>query len=173
MNRSCDRCDMPATTLYGSNYDGRAFCRAHGDEFHAEERARFAQATADAGGPFPQTCPRRNNEMGPWERGDDLDRWEFGHGIITPDLILTCSFCGSVHPDFLMEKIEEGWQVNTTSKGYKLYLGKPEGEQVGKAYLQHLSDDQRRAFIDRLNDDTINFGTYGRGGWLPFFAQRA
>lgn len=152
MNRSCDRCDMPATTYYGSNYETRAFCRAHADQFHAEERQRFADETVAAGGPWPQTCPRRMGEWGPWERNEGEDRWEYGHGIITPELIPTCSFCGGAQPEFVIEKVREGWMLHGTDKRYKAYFSKPSGEDVAKVYFQHFTMEQREALQAALND---------------------
>jgi hypothetical protein len=73
-----------------------------------------------------QTCPRRMNDWGPWERAENLDTWEKRGGIIGQEKIgLGCSFCGSLHPDRFMELVREGWVVGPTDKSYKAYLGKP------------------------------------------------
>jgi hypothetical protein len=80
-----------------------------------------------------QTCPRRMEEMGPWEREKGLDFWQLGTSFVKskndPDFY-SCSFCGSIHPDIFMAKVREGWFVGPTDKNYKAYLGKPLDEPV-------------------------------------------
>jgi len=97
-----------------------------------------------------QTCKRRMTEAGPWERKEDMDRWEKrGDDRV-------CSFCGSIHPDDLLviaNQIIEGKDesVNTrlemTDKGYKLYVRrehiKNASEGAIKFYTQHQPDDHR------------------------------
>lgn len=68
-------------------------------------------------------CPRRAesgiNFPGP-------DRWETGRGIVGQDKVgLSCSYCGSLHPDRFMELVREGWIVGPTDKSYKVYLNAP------------------------------------------------
>lgn len=173
MSGPCDRCSEPATTFYGGNYGHRQFCRAHQDEFWAEERARFKAEIEKVGGPIPQTCPQRSDH-GPWDpdaKGEDL--WTYGHGIITQDNILTCNFCGSCHPAFFMDALRSGWQLGTTSKSYKAYLSKPTGEQVAKFYFQHLPPSMRVDFVDLVNSKAILFsGGFGFEA-LPFFMRPA
>lgn len=67
-----------------------------------------------------QTCPRRVLEEGPQDRNRDLDRWEN-----RPDSTgLTCSYCGSLHPDKFFELVEAGWVVEPTDKSYKVYIAR-------------------------------------------------
>ncbi len=73
-----------------------------------------------------QTCPRRLTDMGPWERVEGLDTWEPGRGMSGGEAAgLSCSFCGSLHPDRFMELIRDGWIVGPTGKSYKAYVDKP------------------------------------------------
>lgn len=100
-----------------------------------------------------QTCPRRMNDMGPWEYKEGLDWWVRGtwaatqqeadaevadfmaahpRGGIGNVLWLypgeqprTCSFCGGAHPDDIVALLRAGWEVEGTSKSYKRYLEPP------------------------------------------------
>jgi hypothetical protein len=92
-----------------------------------------------------QTCPRRLSDWGPWERTEGLDRWTTGHGVVGQDQVgLSCSFCGSLHPDRFMELVRDGWIVGPTDKSYKAYLESP------------LSDDEKAARRERwMTGDSI------------------
>lgn len=73
-------------------------------------------ATADA---TIQTCPRRMNEWGPWVQAEGLDRWQ----PKDRNGNLFCSFCGSLHPDQLMEMIKSDAAIlGVTTKNYKVYV---------------------------------------------------
>ena len=88
--------------------------------------------------PERQTCPRRLSDWGPWERTEGLDSWTTGHGLRGQDEVgLSCSFCGSLHPDRFMQLVRDGWIVGPTDKGYKAYLESP------------LTDEQKAAKRDR------------------------
>jgi len=184
MDEPCDLCPERAG-IYTEN-NGK-FCRVHYDELRAWERAVLDQATANIGGPFPQLCPRRSevpsNKLNP-----DQDCWEFGHGLTggNAERLLTCSYCGSVHPDAFMEKVREGWVVGPTDKSYKAYLGKPaepypEGHDmygyphdhdVAKFYYQHLSAEQREEFIALYNDKRMVVGYPGHFYSTPYFCRK-
>ncbi|WP_125936325.1 hypothetical protein [Streptomyces sp. WAC 06738] len=171
-----------------------------------------------------QTCPRRTHEMGPWEREEGLDSWTTGHGVIGQDSVgLSCSFCGSLHPDKFMALVREGWIVGPTDKTYKVYLSRPltdeekaqrkerwmagfspeeiqataskrgetpeqakaaletayelqvaqlEGAHTeAKFYFQHLSEDQRREFVDLYNSRQMKVGYPGHFYQPPFFMR--
>lgn len=90
--------------------------------------------------PKPNTCPRRQ-ELGPWERGEGLDRWEDSDGEPV------CSFCGSLRPDRFFEMVEAGYTVLPTDKDYKAYIRRPDGKQF-KFYFQHLDAEGRRRFSE-------------------------
>lgn len=90
----------------------------------------------------PMVCPRRI------EVGADFaaqyprhDKWRKGRGGAR-----TCSWCGSLHPDYVMESMRFGSELGPTDKSYKVYL--PDG----KFYFQHLSEDQRREFVELYNE---------------------
>lgn len=66
-------------------------------------------------------------DSGPWERGENLDRWEVrSHGLIgQAQAGRSCSFCGSLHPDDFLRLVRDGWIVGATDKSYKTYLSRP------------------------------------------------
>jgi len=88
-----------------------------------------------------QTCPRRMSDMGPWQRAEGLDEWRADGGVIGQNRVgLSCSFCGSLHPDRFMELVREGWVVGPTDKNYKAYLGKPRtAEDIAARKAQWLA----------------------------------
>lgn len=89
-----------------------------------------------------QTCPRRMQDFGPWERKEGLDRWR----KVGPDRV--CSFCGSMQPEAVLELAkkaiagEPGVRIEGTTKRYKLYItrdGIKNASQAGiKFYAPHL-----------------------------------
>lgn len=108
----------------------------------------------------------------------------------------TCSFCGSLDGDLLMERLEAGTIFLAGSdKTYKVYLKTVEGgppllqsyrtdddrtgdrtkwvwetKEVdhGKFYFMHLSEDQMKRFVDLWNEGKIKHSMYV----LPYFMQR-
>lgn len=101
-------------------------------------------------------CPRRTElgDTSAFNYGDE-DEWKDNH----------CSWCGSLHPDEFMRRIQEGDVVTPTDKNYKAYLEAP----WAKFYFPHLSEDQRHEFVDLLNAKKINLGYPGYFYRLPFF----
>lgn len=148
-------------------------CRPHWEAQEAALRAEEEQATLDAGGPWPETCPRRNTAIGgPWERGDDLDTWDIREQMHKGLRARHCSFCGSLHPDDFMRLVEQGWIVGPTDKSYKAYLGSPDGahDLETKFYYQHLSPEQRQQFVSLYNAGRMKVS--GPGFYrLPFFVK--
>lgn len=124
-----------------------------------------------------QTCPRRMAEYGPWEKTDGLDRWESRSGLVgQAEVGLSCSFCGSLHPDRFMELVRDGWSVGPTDKAYKAYLQEPDaaegqGGKSAKFYFLHLSSEQQAEFIDLHNSRRMTVGYPGHFYVLPFFAD--
>lgn len=136
-----------------------------------------------------QTCPRRLNEPGPWERKEDLDTWgtrpPIGMPVLDPEPV--CSFCGSLHPERFLELAGEGWVVEPTTKSYKAYLAEvlqgepilatPEGpmpavaNRRAKFYFQHLDEAQMRRFVDLYNTNVMRIGLPGYFEVLPFFMK--
>lgn len=109
------------------------------------------------------TCPRRMNEMGPWEREEGMDRFKKGGGLAGQEM--SCSFCGSMPPEDFMQAVRDGKEIGPTDKNYKAYVGSTEG----KFYYQHLDEEQRKEFIDLLNQRKVNIGYPGHFYILPFF----
>lgn len=133
----------------------------------------------------------------------------------------TCSFCGSMNPDTLMELLESGGaELGPTDKSYKVYVSRlnpiagqiirigsdsgPAFDRAGmpsrsdltpeeikanhyhrditgpaapmtheKFYFRHLSDDQRKRFVELLNEKRLKIGYPGHFYALPFFCVRA
>lgn len=123
----------------------------------------------------PQTCPRRMAEYGPWERTESIDRWEDRGGLVGQEAIgLSCSFCGSLHPDRFLELIRKGWIVGPTDKAYKAYLEPPQADQGGnraKFYFPHLSPEQQDQFIELHNSRQMQIGYPGHFYVPPYFTS--
>ncbi len=128
-------------------------------------------------------CPRGAEHLSP------------GRAVWLPDE--SCSYCGSLHPDVFMERLERGDVVlHPTDKDYKVYvaacagaaqflqsyrggadaIGRPvwtsrQIEQT-KFYFQHLSADQRQRFVALLNFKSLRIGEPGYFYRLPFFICR-
>ncbi len=138
-----------------------------------------------------QSCPRRMREPGPWEQREGLDRWDTVGGLVgQPQVGLSCSFCGSLHPDRFMELVEQGWIVEPTDKPYKAYLARPRtplaaavqaeggdpaeapaGDTVAKFYYPHLHAAHQETFIALYNDGRMRLGYPGHFHVLPYFAS--
>lgn len=105
----------------------------------------------------PDTCPRRLNELGPWERTEGLD---------TP-VRDRCPFCGSLTPERFLERARAGHQLGPTDKPYKVYLA----DSNDKFYFQHLTNEQRREFFDLFQAGQLNLAYPGHFYVLPFFIK--
>lgn len=95
-----------------------------------------------------QTCPRRINELGPWEKKENVDYWR----MIGSDKV--CSFCGSLHPDRVIELIKKnGIQiVERSTKSYKWYIHQenvPNAMYGGIKYYRFHDTDE---FIKQYNE---------------------
>lgn len=97
-------------------------------------------------------CPRRDGDGampgGLFWRGKSAkpqDRFEKGHGLVGQRR--GCSYCGSMPPDEFMDAVRGGVELGTTTKSYKVYVA----HMKGKFYFQHLSEAQRREFVDLYN----------------------
>lgn len=98
---------------------------------------------------------------------DGTDEWIEREGY------LGCSYCGSLHPDKLMEMIKDGSAIITpTDKNYKIYVDAEPQSPFLKFYFQHLSEEQQKEFVDMMNAKTIRFKNPGYFYVLPFFAAK-
>lgn len=137
---------------------------------------------------FPEqhTCPRAVETplrgLAIWDPGDH------------------CSFCGSLHPDVLMSRIEGATvELGPTDKNYKVYVhavpysahflqsyrmdGSLGGDDPAKwewttrsipetkFYFSHLSEEQRQRFVELLNAGCLRIGIPGHFYRLPFFVK--
>lgn len=101
--------------------------------------------------PQQHTCPRRMSDFGPWPRTEGSDTWEPDRGFVGQGLVgLSCSFCGSLHPDRFMELVKAGWIVGPTDKNYKAYLTQPptEAEVAARKQQWMTGDSIARAIRD-------------------------
>lgn len=114
------------------------------------------------------TCPRRMNDYGPWERKPNLDKWIKAGGSWTARVM--CSFCGSMDPEDFMAGVEDGsYTVGPTDKTYKAYVSTETKDMHGKFYYMHLSKEQRRRFVELLNEKKMKIGYPGCFYVLPYF----
>ena len=105
-------------------------------------------------------CPRRK------ELGSDLSMFNLPEKDIWRG-DKTCSYCGSLHPEEALRLIEEGIEVDPTTKNYKLYIGRK------KFYFQHFSEEQMIKFVDLYNKKKIKFPDIFPGfEVLPFFMKK-
>ena len=82
------------------------------------------------------TCPRRMLDWGPWAHEENLDHWN----LVGDDKV--CSFCGSLHPDRVIELIKQlGTKiVERSDKGYKFYVNRdtvPNASYGGITYYRY------------------------------------
>lgn len=100
------------------------------------------------------TCPRRLEQYR--AAGEqNIDLWESRHGLSGQDSAgLSCSYCGSLHPDRFLELVRDGWWVDPTDKAYKAYLARPlSGEQVAAEKQRWLSGTLAATIRDAVGRD--------------------
>lgn len=93
-----------------------------------------------------QRCGRRDDLFSLNRNDGPLpDTWDRG-----PDGYRTCSYCGSIHPDDLMDicrksLTDERYDVHMSDKSYKAYVRSPgvrnASEGAIKFYMQHVPDE--------------------------------
>lgn len=82
----------------------------------------------------------------------------------------TCSYCGGLNPDIVLERIEKGCSVDPTDKNYKIYVSKtPNSYSNDKTYFYHFSDEQKYRFIELYNKTKIAIGYPGYFYTTPYF----
>lgn len=99
-----------------------------------------------------QSCGRRMNDFGVQSRTEGIDHWK-----IMPNGDKVCSYCGSLHPESVIEKIKKyGFGVIAgTDKSYKWYVGCnsavtiPGYQKGGFKYYRHHDTDE---FIRQYNE---------------------
>lgn len=98
------------------------------------------------------TCPRRMSDYGPWQREENLDEWN----IIGDDRC--CSFCGSLHPDRVIELVEQhGFAIiNGSDKCYKWYIHQPNVPNAGFGGIKYYRHHDTEEFIKKLNELKIS-----------------
>jgi len=93
------------------------------------------------------TCPRRTDNL------TDRDRWEKGHSLLSQADELSCTYCGSLHPDRFMELVAAEWPVTPTDKGHKAYIGKPVTDKEKEAKRRQWRRDWRAAAFTACRED--------------------
>lgn len=119
-----------------------------------------------------QTCPRRMDEMGPWGRRQNLDTWD----RVGNDLV--CSFCGSLHPDRVIELVRQHGIdiVERSTKSYKWYINRPNVPNAGFGGIKYYRMHDTPEFIAAFNElvaaakcvppeESENDGTRRTGMW--------
>lgn len=114
----------------------------------------------------------------------------------------TCSYCGSLNPATFMARLEIGdIELGPTDKNYKVYVKNHGGAtfkqtyrdcptidtckgpgtcthwvtrevEETKFYFQHLSVDQKKRFVELLNEKKLKIGMPGHFYTSPFFISR-
>lgn len=72
--------------------------------------------------------------------GMTILKWQIGWDESLGEPPRTCSFCGGIHPDDAIRMIEEGWEPDPTTKGYKLYM-EPPGTRAARRRRQQGAED--------------------------------
>jgi hypothetical protein len=174
MTEQCDKCKDDART-YGPGYK---LCPKHSEQKDRRE-FKIGQRRTKREGIIEQTCPRYYEMFQGFRDGNH--QWRYRN----TDDWRTCSYCGSVHPDFFMEKVRAGEPIGPTDKSYKAYL-KVNGH--AKFYYQHLGEEAQIEFVKLWNDGTLKTKKYDFDkpeitseiveaktywdGALPFFMKR-
>jgi hypothetical protein len=94
------------------------------------------------------TCPERMNGFGPWDKEENLDTWE----IRGQDKC--CSFCGSMHPDRVLELVkEQGFKVISRSdKQYKWYIEQANVPNASFGGIKYYRWHDTEEFINGYNE---------------------
>ncbi len=114
---------------------------------HGEYRVHISASLPRTDTGEKQTCGRRMTEVGPWDRKEDLDTWEMRGKD------KCCSFCGSLHPDRVLELVREHGIsiIGTTTKGYKWYVHQPNVPNASFGGIKYYRQHDTQEFLDELN----------------------
>lgn len=87
------------------------------------------------------------SEVGPREREEHLDTWE----LRGKDKC--CSFCGSLHPERVLELVRENGSsiIEMSTKGYKWYVNQPNVPNAAFGGIKYYRHHDTQEFIDELN----------------------
>lgn len=137
--------------------------------------------------PTNMYCPRGPGPDSPYKEPFD--------GSMDWDPANCCTYCGSLNPDEFMKRLEAGdARLGGSDKNYKVYVHNKGGEAFKqhyrecpkeaectgpddcthwitrdmnqtKFYFQHLSEDQRKRFVELMNQKKVENTLYV----LPFF----
>lgn len=138
-------------------------------------------------------CPRRAESPFKSFPENERDHWG-GDG--------KCSYCGSISPATLFERIEKGTvRLSPTDKNYKLYVYNEGGakfpmwhtrtcpdvmtcdratcthwtkdeQDMTKFYFQHLSREEQEKFVALFNEKKLKFTEPGGFYVMPFFMRK-
>lgn len=119
-----------------------------GGQSHGDYRARVYASlpTVDTG--EKQTCGRRRYDIGPQDRTEGLDTW------VMRGNDKCCSYCGSLHPDRVLELAREHGTsiIETTDKGYKWYVKQPNVPNAMFGGIKYYRQHDTQEFLDELNN---------------------
>jgi len=119
-----------------------------------------------------QLCPRRAEVPNAESRFPKEDTWDIR------DNFRACSFCGSMHPEDLLNLLANGCSISPTDKNYKIYVSPgvvAQSRREGKFYFQHFNEAQMVRFIELYNTKPRPFiiGYPGDFYVLPFFVRKS
>jgi hypothetical protein len=124
----------------------------------------------------PMVCGRRYDGMivRDWPVDPPReDHWRTGGGLVEQGAVgVSCSHCGSLHPDALMARLADGWTLEGSDKPYKWYLRNDDGRTVAKFYTVHLRRDQAELLLTNLGNGQVRHSLYVRP-WLPSLSESA
>lgn len=95
-----------------------------------------------------QTCQRRMQDFGPWERKENIDGW-----IMVGD-DKCCSFCGSMHPNRVIELIKlYGIEIiECSTKSYKWYVKQKNVPNASYGGIKYYRFHDTPEFIKQYNE---------------------
>ncbi len=95
-----------------------------------------------------QTCQRRMKDFGSWERKENLDKWEMRGDD------KCCSFCGSIHPDRVIEliKLHGLGIVEPSTKQYKWYIHQKNVPNASYGGIKYYRYHDTPEFIKEYNE---------------------
>lgn len=129
--------------------DGFGFCSTMGDGYDVGVSRYMPRVKTGE----KQTCGRRMNDFGGQNRTEMLDEWI----SIGDDKV--CSYCGSLHPERVIELIKQHGIgiIARTDKDYKVYIERkdvPNASHGGiKYYMQHNTPE----FVSAYNELITNY----------------